>query len=275
MLDTIQDDAAWATPPLLDDGDLAPGSALFDGPRHEDRFGGASGLRQGPRFEAAELARLRALIKERLVYAAAAFSREAADAVEGVDLERYHEVSQQFDHSRMLSKLGRVLSGEAAAEIKQMSFFRFVREVFGDFYLADEDGVGHEQVCIRVVRPDKRDDVGSLHRDSWFWDYYNWPVPAGESRTKVWTGVCVEAERNGLLLAPGSHRKPWGHRPSVEGGRVAFIPEFDWKDIGLKRFGGQAGDPILFNYKTLHMGSVNRADVCRVSIETTIMYRGL
>jgi hypothetical protein len=273
MPNALQDDVTLAVVPMLAEAAPPPGGSVFDGPRHEDAFGGESGIRRGPSFTPAEVKRIEALVKERLLYAAAGYSQAAADALEATPLERYHDVSVQFDHSKMLSKLGRILSGDAVAEIKQMSFFDYVRDVFGDFYLADEDGVGHEQICIRVVRPNQREDVGSLHRDDWFWSYYNWPVPSGENRTKVWTGICVDAPLNGLMLAPGSHQRPYGYRMVQQEKKIAFEPEFDWRDIGLRRFEGLAGDPVMFNYKTLHVGSVNRAPTCRVSIETTIMYR--
>lgn len=273
MLDVDQDDVTLAVVPLLPDEGPARPDQLFDGPRHEDAFGGASGIRQGPAFTPAEVERIKALVKERLLYAAAGYSAEAAQALEAAPLERYHEVSAHFDHAKMLSKLGRILSADAVAEIKKMSFFDYVREGFGEVYLADEDGVGHEQICIRLVRPGRREDVGSLHRDDWFWAYYNWPVPAGENRTKVWTGICVDAPRNGLMLAPGSHRDTRGYRVEQQAGKIAFVPDFHWREIGLHRFAGAPGAPVLFNYKTLHVGSVNRADTCRVSIETTLMYR--
>lgn len=273
MPSTTLHDVTHADPAVLAGIEPLPAPQLLRGARHEDAFGGDDGLRMGPAFSPAEVVRIKALVKEQLLYAAAATSQEAADALDRVELEHYHTVSAQFDHARMLSKMGRILSAEAVGEIKAMSFFAYVREAFGDYYLADEDGVGHEQITLRVVRPGRREDVGSLHRDSWFWDHYGWPVRAGENRAKVWTGICVDAPLNGLMLAPGSHLRDCGHRVDHADGKVAFTPAFDWREIGLRRFDGRPGDPILFNYKTLHVGSLNRAQTCRVSIETTIMYR--
>jgi hypothetical protein len=268
----LEDVALAQAPPLLLPAP-ATASELFQGPRREDMFGGEEGVRRGTRFTEAETLRIKALIKERLLYAASQLSAEAASELEKVDLTQYHTVSERYDHARMLAKSGRILSGEAVEEIKRMSFFDYVREAFGPFYLADEDQVGHEQICIRLVRPQRRSDVGSLHADYWFWEHYGWPVPTGENRTKMWTGIEVDAPRNGLMLAPGSHRSGWGYRTEDQGGKIAFVSEFDWREIGLKRFIGEPGEPVLFNYRTLHIGSLNLAEVCRVSIETTIMYR--
>ncbi len=269
---TCDEDIVLVDPPFATI-EVVPPERLLDAHRDERQFGGTSGLRKGPAFSEAELARIKTLVLERLLYAAEAFSPQAAQDLQAVGLEAYHTVSDRMDHARMLSKAGRILSGEAVDEIKRMSFFNYVRDAFGPFKLADEDGVGHEQVCIRLVRPGRREDVGSLHRDSWFWDHYGWPIETGVGRAKVWTGICVDAAKNGLLLAPGSHLASYGHSVEVCGGKVAFVPQFDWRDIGLRRFDGRPGDPVFFNYRTLHVGSLNRAETCRVSIETTILYR--
>jgi hypothetical protein len=196
----------------------------------------------------------------------------AVAGLEAVGLERFHQV-EGYDHPRMLSKQGRILTDAAVQEIKAMSFFDYAREGFGDFYLADEEEVGHEQITFRLVRPGQADDVGSLHRDAWFWDAFGTALPQGVSRTKVWAGVHVDPRLNGLRLAPGSHRLAAPYHVDQAGAKVAFVPEFDVGAIGLGLFDGAPGETVLFNYRLLHVGSLNRADTCRVSIETTIMYR--
>jgi hypothetical protein len=258
--------------PMLDIA-LAPDpSDLFDGPRCEKNFGGALGLRRGPAFTGAEVARIAALIKDHMLNMAREVSPGAVAGLEAVGLERFHQV-EGYDHPRMLSKRGRILTDAAVQEIKAMSFFDYVRTGFGDFYLADEEDVGHEQITFRLVRPGQSDDVGSLHCDAWFWDAFGTPLPEGVNRTKVWAGIHVQPELNGLRLAPGSHRLAAPHRVDQTGAKAAFTPEFDVADIGLGQFDGAPGDTVLFNYRLLHVGSLNRADACRVSIETTIMYR--
>ena len=165
--------------PLLEGIDVVPPAELFGGrPPNEQAFGGALGLRKGPAFTADELGRIRDLVKAKLIYSARNLTASAGD-LEDVELENYHLVSDRLDHSKMLCKTGRILGESAVDEIKSMSFFRYVREAFGDFYLSDEDNIGHEQICMRLVRPHRTEDVGSLHRDAWFWEYYKWPVPAG------------------------------------------------------------------------------------------------
>jgi hypothetical protein len=266
-------DAVTIEPPRLCDIGPVPADQVFFGkPACEAAFCGPSGVLQGPSFSAAEIVRIRELIKARLVESARQISPRAAADIEAVDLDQYHAISDHYDHSKLLSKLGRILPLESVNEIKRMSFFDYAKKAFGPFHLSDEEGIGHEQICFRIVRPNRRDDVGSLHRDSWFWDYYDFPVPAGMSRAKVWVPICGQSDRAGLLLAAGSHKKPARYRTEMQIGKLTFVPDFDVEKIGLQRFCGNPGDPIMFNYDILHVGSLNRAENCRVSFEITILF---
>jgi hypothetical protein len=257
---------------LQDIGPVPAGDVFFGMDACEEAFCGQAGVLQGPSFSASETARIRELIKARLIENAHQVSPQAAVDIEAVDLDQYHTIADRYDHSKLLSKLGRILPQKSVDEIKQMSFFDYAKEAFGPFELSDEEGIGHEQICFRIVRPNRRDDVGSLHRDSWFWDYYNFPVAAGKSRAKVWVPVCGQSDRAGLLLAPYSHAKPAPYHTEIKNKKLAFVPDFDVEKIGLQRFCGNPGDPVMFNYDTLHVGSLNRAESCRVSFEITILF---
>lgn len=261
-------------PPLAGLAALPPGDVFASGIRAERDFLGPAGIRMAPTFAEHEIQRVRALIKRQLVANARAISPEAAADIEATSLERYHEVASRHDHHRLLSKTGRMLDAASVAEIRTMSFFRYVSEVFGeDWRLSDEEGVGHEQVCFRVVRPDEPDDVGSVHRDKWFWDHYHWQVPEGWGRAKAWVQVCGDPETSGLLLAPGSHVGPDDYEVGSRDGKVTFTPRGPMADIPLHRYMGAVGEPVLFNYWLLHVGSINRAAVSRVSFEITILFR--
>lgn len=262
--------------PALQGIDPVDPDKLFEGGRRdEEAFGGVTGLRAGPAFQESERRRIQELIQDHMVRTASEFSAEAAREVKAVDLELYHEISDKLDHRQLLSKKGRIMSNEAVQEIKKMSFFDYSRRAFGqDCYLSDEEDIGHEQICLRIVRPNRREDVGSLHADHWFWETFNWAPPSGEHRTKMWMGVVVEPELNGLRLAPGSHRMNAPYKVVEENGKMGFAPDFDMGAIGLSKFTGKPGQPILFNYRTLHVGSFNHAKTTRVSIEITFMYRG-
>jgi hypothetical protein len=267
-------DAVLIEPPQLrPSGPLAPEEFFLGSPPSEKAFCGEAGLLQGPAFTSDELAAIRSLIKRHLVETAYAFSSSAADAIANAELENYHLISKEVDHGKLLSKKGRILPKAVVGAIKQMSFFDYVEKAMGPFYLSDEEGVGHEQICFRIVRPHRREDVGSLHRDSWFWDHYGFEVPPGIARGKVWVAVGGEPGLAGLLLAPGSQSISAPYRTETVNGKLAFVPDFDVENIGLQRYCGGLGEPIMFNYDTLHVGSLNRAELCRVSFELTIMFR--
>jgi hypothetical protein len=267
-------DAVLIEPPVLrPQGPLPPEDIFFRAPRSERAFCGGDGLLQGPAFTSEELVAIRALIKQHLVETAYGFSSTAADAIANAELENYHLISKEVDHGKLLSKKGRILPKATVDAIKQMSFFDYVEKAMGPFYLSDEEGVGHEQICFRVVRPHRREDVGSLHRDSWFWDYYGFNVPPGIARGKVWVAVGGEPGLAGLLLAPGSQSIPAPYHTETVNGKLAFVPDFDIGNIGLQRYCGGLGEPVMFNYDTLHVGSLNRAELCRVSFEVTIMFK--
>lgn len=146
-----------------------------------------------------------------------------------------------------------------------------MRTAFGPFTLSDEENIGYEQICFRIVRPQQREDVGALHRDSWFWEHYDFKIPKGKGRAKVWTQLCGEPREAGLLLCPGSHLAPGGFKAETIGGKLIFVSEVD-ESLPLRRFYGSHGDTIMFNYDTLHTGSLNRGDLSRVSIEITILF---
>lgn len=260
-------------PAFGDEISQIPARELFDeNTRAERRFGGKLGCRQGPSLQADEVARIRELIKARLVYNAHNLNRKQAGQVVECDLQNYHTVAPLFDHQKMLCKAGRILGENAVDEIRSMSIFDYFKEGLGDFELADEDNVGHGQVCFRVVRPNVREDVGSLHCDSWFWEFYKWPTPAGQNRLKVWIPICIDEGRNGLIAVPESHRESRPYRTVQVGHKIGFEPEFDIRGLDYRMFDRPEGASFIFNYHLLHVGALNTTPTSRVSIEFTVLY---
>ena len=261
--------------PPLEGINPRPAKEAFDGLAvNEANFLGKNGVRQAPGFTDGEINRIKELIKGQLLKNAREIVPEAVNDLSNTPLEQYHNIADKYDHKKLLSKLARILDNAAVQEIKKMSFFEYLKDIFGDdYYLSDEENVGHEQICFRIVRPNEPNDVGSLHRDRWFWEHYDWPVPKGWGRAKVWVQICGEAEKCGLMLAPNSHSHPGQFAVEVIDGKVAFVPKFDLNEINLGKYMGKIGEPVLFNYGVLHVGSYNISDVSRVSFEITIMFR--
>jgi hypothetical protein len=64
------------------------------------------------------------------------------------------------------------------------------------------------------------------------------------------------------LLAPGSQHKPAPYRTETVNGKLGFVSDFDTETMGLQRYSGGLGEPVPFNYNTLHVGSLNRSEKC-------------
>jgi hypothetical protein len=274
-------DAVLANPPPFENLPLADKQNAFPNSARDERaFGGELGIRKGAGFSPSELRRIQQIIGEHVRSRVAALSPEAADLVSSLPLERYHEISDRVEkmisekgsHASIFSKAGRILSKQDVDELKAMSVFKYLSDIFGDYYLSDEENVGHEQVCFRMVRPNRREDVGALHRDDWFWQFYGYDLPASIGRTKLWTQICGNTAEAGLILVPGSHLVPGGFDAVNKNGKLTFVSKVD-PSLPLQRFVGQLGQTVMFNYHNLHTGSINRGDTTRVSIEFTIMYQ--
>jgi hypothetical protein len=264
--------AAHAPPVLCGIGPFPPDDLFCGAPRSEAAFGGATGMARCPACTTSELDHIRDLIKTHLIGNARVLSARTASAIAELPIDQYHRAVTDEEHAQLLSKRNRILSAEAVADIKQMSMFDYLRRAFGAFYLSDEENIGREQICFRVALPNRRSDVGFVHRDAWFWDHLGFPVPPGTARTKLWMPVCLSPGTAALLLAPGSHQSENGYRVERIDGKLAFMPRADLGAGGLHAYMGRPGDPILFNYDLLHVGAVTQGDTCRVSIEITLMF---
>jgi hypothetical protein len=241
--------------------------------RSEANFGGKLGYGTTKGLSADELAHVKSILHRKVAANAAAIDPEHGKLVESTSVEQYHTIADRIEHARMFSKAGRILSDADVKAIRETSLFDTVRDIFGDYTLSDEEGVGWEQISFRFVRPNVQQDVGFLHKDDWFWQHNNWPVPAGKKRAKCWVGLVVDAGRNGLGLVPESHNGTFDFDAEMMGNKLAFKPRFNPDDLDIVRFPGPAGQPVFFNYHTLHVGSVNKGNLTRVSMEFTILFK--
>jgi hypothetical protein len=258
----------------------SPSDFFAEKPKNEMNFGGKDGVIQGNSFSKQETARIEKLIHQHIIERIGQLSSEAGKLVAGTELENYHLIANQVcemispeaSYASLFSKGSRILAKNAVQEIKEMSFFDYLTQGFANYYLSDEENIGHEQICFRIVRPNERDDVGSLHRDRWFWEHYGFALPEGWGRAKVWTQICGDPEQSGLLLSPGSHLVDGGFKISNNSGKLMFISELD-KNLPINRFSGNLGDTVMFNYGNLHTGSLNKSSTSRVSIEITVIFK--
>jgi hypothetical protein len=185
-------------------------------------------------------------------------------------LEQYHTIAGILPHNQLLTRTARILPQDAVDQIRRTSLFRQLESEFGHFDISDEEGIGRESISLRLVRPGVETDVGSLHADDWFWKLYNFALPKGKQRVKVWAAICCEPGKSGLLLSPDSHVRNWKYRLYERAGMVKPLLEPDEKPP-LRLIESNPGDAVAFNYHLLHGGAVTRGELTRVSIEFTVL----
>jgi len=188
----------------------------------------------------------------------------------------YHQICGELDHSKLWKKTTRILSSQFTRWFFKTSFVGLLEQEFGLFEISDEEGLGWPNIYWRIVRPREANDVGPMHRDSWFWDLnesYTKPSYSFK-RIKVWIPIHINTGLNGLLVEDYSH-----HRKDI---RFKGEERYGLKkpmlinppgDINSHLLKVKEGEAIIFNDNLLHGGAINKAEKCRVSIEFTMLTR--
>ena len=193
----------------------------------------------------------------------------------------YHQISDRMDHSKLWSKANRVLPQSSVNHIKSLPFIDRLKAEFGEFAISDiydtKQHHGKEEIYWRLVRPDQKSDVGSLHRDSWFHDAFNGGYgmfPEGTTTVKVWIPIYCEPGKSGLALVGGSHLREWNYHIETTNGVPRPILDEDLSKIDAKLIPTEPGNMLIFNENVLHGGVVNRGEKTRVSVEITMVLKG-
>lgn len=228
------------------------------------------GFALGVSFYGDEVARIKRIIRDHLVAHVREIDATQSYSYEECELENYHSLSHLIPHSKLITRTDRILSRSAVEEIRSMSLFRQLESEFGSFELSDEEGVGHENLLMRLVRPGEESDVGSPHCDDWFWQLYNFSRPEGRKRVKVWVAVCCEPGKGGLLVSRDSHKRQWKYYVTEKGGMAKPLLDPAEKPQ-LELFNSRPGEGIVFNYNLLHGGAVTTGTQTRVSLEFTML----
>jgi hypothetical protein len=235
-----------------------------------DRIKGSPGFATGLRLADSDLVRVKDVVKRHM---AEQLNRAAPDQVDrllSTPLEYYHTIAHLFPHGELLTRTARILPQWAVDEIRTTSLIRRLESEVGPFEISDEEKSGRESISIRVVRPGMENDVGSLHADEWFWDLYKFELPERRQRIKVWTAICCEPGKSGLLLSPESHARKWKYSTLTRVGMLKPLLDRE-ESPPLELFNSNPGDAVAFNYKLLHGGAVTRGTTTRVSMEFTIL----
>ncbi len=189
-------------------------------------------------------------------------------------LENYHQLSNLIDHSKFWNKKKRILKVNDVEKVQQMDFFKKLKNLFGDFFVADEEQLGYPNYYWRLVRPNEKNDIGPLHRDEWFWILNpNWlPKKGLFKRFKVWIPIVTEVGLNGLLIEKSSQLREdiqWvgEFRDEIQKPKLLTKSEnlnAELVNINLKEL-------IIFDDKLLHGGALNKGSLTRVNLEFTIL----
>jgi hypothetical protein len=235
-----------------------------------DQIKESPGFATGLRLSADDLVKVKDVVKRHL---ADQLDRAAPDQVDrflATPLEQYHTIADLLPHGELLTRTARILPQWAVDEIRTTSLLRHMKSELGAFEISDEERVGRESISIRVVRPGKETDVGSLHADEWFWELYNFQLPKGRQRIKVWVAICCEPGKSGLLLSPESHKRHWKYTTFNRAGMQKPLLDAE-QSPKLDLFNSEPGDAVAFNYRLLHGGAVTRGSITRVSMEFTLL----
>lgn len=185
----------------------------------------------------------------------------------------YHNIAPSIDHASTFVKDTRCFTaGEVDELLHHLSAFRFLKEAFGAFEVADIEGLGHPEIYWRLVRPGHPDDVAGAHADSWFYTLTNQLPPAEQARlVKVWLPVYSEVGVSGLAFGEGSHRLNLTYAGEMRHGRMKpLLTDPRAPDLNMSTAPLHPGQCVAFHIDLLHQGVSHQTDQCRVSIEFAI-----
>ena len=195
---------------------------------------------------------------------------------ENLNISEYHKISQYLDHANIWTKSSRILSRKFFEEFKNTFFYSELKKLFGYFQISDEENLGYGNIYWRLVRPNKSEDIGPIHRDSWFWDLNkNFPRPNFSfKRIKVWIAIETEIGKSGLLVEKNSHkRKDINWEGKFKHGIMKPILLDKIESFNMTLVNTLPGDSIIFNDNLMHGGALNLGDKTRVSTEFTILQK--
>ena len=191
-------------------------------------------------------------------------------------ISQYHQVSKYLNHEETWPKNVRILPKGFTNWFLQSSYINQLKNTYGLIEITDEENLGYPNIYWRLVRPNISRDIGSLHRDSWFWEIdklngRNWP---SHKRLKTWLSVNVEPGKNGLLVVPKSHKTnqiKWDIIDKDGRKKPRLQSNIDKNEIKL--LSTKNNTIVIFNDDLIHGGSTNNGHTTRVSLEFTIFIK--
>lgn len=166
--------------------------------------------------------------------------------------------------------------------IKNFIGFHFIRPI--DLQINPELKPTQKSVYFRVVRPQKKSDVGGPHRDSDFWKHGVDQLPEiaeDTYRMKIWAQVYGCTPSNSLHVIPGSHLEDvpiwYETQDGVSKPRISHL----YLENAMSRVASpcehEGANALAFDDNLVHWGPLNDGDksaVPRISIEGTMLFKG-
>ena len=185
-------------------------------------------------------------------------------------INEYHKISEKVEHNKIWPMVSRVLSEEKYNQFLKFELIDRLSKMFGKFSISDENKLGYGELVWRLVRPNKKDDVGPIHCDKWFWDLNpNHYVPKNCERVKCWISLWCD-NKNGLQVYPKSQLKNFKYKSEKRHGYMKPIFNHSHIENFMEKQNCDPGTVIIFNDKLLHGGVVNEGLQTRVSMEFTM-----
>ena len=71
-------------------------------------------------------------------------------------------------HDFFSHKSNRLFSSRQVEALKTL-IYKSTEQSIGKFFISSEENSGYPQIYWRITRPNRPEDVGPMHKDSWFW----------------------------------------------------------------------------------------------------------
>lgn len=186
----------------------------------------------------------------------------------------YHTYADAKKHGEVWRKQNRLLSEEDVRWFINTECISELLDSYDCQQISDEEMIGRPNIYWRLTRPNELSDVGPLHRDEWFWllnDQFNVDMDK-KKRIKVWIAVQCVAGLNGLLIWPGSQMNEdieWSYRQTGTIKKPVLKTDIPTESVVLANT--EDGFGVIFHDRLVHGGAVNKSDICRCSIEFTMI----
>ncbi len=238
---------------------------------HELKAG--PGFLLGPAAGEDEIAWLRDFVQRKWRGVLTARYPHLKATIEATPISDYHKIAPLIDHASTWGKDARLFTADEVEQLMQsLSVFRFLREKFGSYRVADVEHLGYPEIYWRLVRPNQQQDVAGAHADAWFYTLTNeMPVDEQNRIVKVWLPVFSVPGASGLSVATDSHKMGLTYTGEMRHGRMKpLLTDRRVDDIAMTPLQLTPGQCVAFDIHLLHAGIGHSVDQSRVSIEFAI-----